>query len=132
MSSVNLLCNTVSIIKNGQLSLMREVVVPYSVLVVNFLQVLKDEGYILDVTVKEKRENIKVVCVGLKYYRGKRVIGDIKVVSKPSRKVYWRVRDFKNLYNGLGTFILSTSKGILPSYKAHKMNLGGEVLCSVF
>ncbi|MBQ4874896.1 MAG: 30S ribosomal protein S8 [Rickettsiaceae bacterium H1] len=132
MTSFNLFSNAVSIIKNGQKSLLREVSFPFSNLVFNFLNVLKEEGYIETVETKEIRKGVKVIFVRLKYYKGRVVIADIRVISKPSKRVYWSVNQFKEFYNGLGMFVISTSAGIFPAYKASKMNIGGEVLCALF
>ena len=132
MTSFNLLADSVSIIKNGQNSFMREVRVPFSNLILNFLNVLKEEGYIGDVQVQELRKGVQFIFVKLKYYRGRSLIVSINVISKPSRRIYWTVDKFKEFYNGLGMFVISTSRGVLPVYKASKINVGGEVLCSIF
>lgn len=132
MTSFNLFANSVSIINNGQVSYIREVILPFSNLIMGFISILKDEGYIESFFTKEKNNKQLVICVELKYYDNVGVISDMLVISKPSRRVYWSVKKFKKFYNGLGMFILSTSSGVLPMYKAVKMNLGGEVLCGVF
>ncbi len=132
MTSFNLLSDTISIIKNGQSSYMSKVSIPFSKFIYNFLLVLQDEGYIKDVQVQEVTNVIKRIVVTLKYYRGKSVISDFKVVSKPSKRIYWSVQDFKSFYGGLGLFVISTSRGVLPINQAREQNVGGEVLCGIF
>ena len=132
MTSVNLFADSVSIVRNGQSAFMRSVNVPFSNLILNFFNVLKDEGYVGDVTIKEVRRNIRIIAIQLKYYKSKVVISDMRIISKPSRRVFWSVDKFKDFYSGLGMFVLSTPNGVLPVYKAQKLNVGGEVLCAVF
>ncbi len=132
MTSFNFFADSVSMIRNAQNSFLREVSVPFSKLIFNFLCVLKNEGYIHDVAVKSLRTGVKVIVVALKYYKNNIVIRDIRVISKPSRRVYWTVKNFAEFYNGLGLFIMSTSSGVMPSYKARAGGIGGEVLCAVF
>ena len=132
MTSFNFVSNTISAMKNGHLSGRTKVFVPFSKFIYKFLLVLKDEGYISEVSLEETDSAIKRIIISLKYYRNKGVISDIKVVSKPSRRVYWSVKEFKSFYGGLGLFIISTSRGILSINEARKQNIGGEVLCGIF
>jgi small subunit ribosomal protein S8 len=53
-------------------------------------------------------------------------------VSKPGRRVYSKIKDLPKVYNGLGISVLSTPKGVLSDQEARQMNVGGEVLCTVF
>jgi small subunit ribosomal protein S8 len=60
------------------------------------------------------------------------VIRRIKRISKPGRRVYSRARDLTPVLNGLGIFVISTSRGVLSDREARQRNLGGEVLCEVW
>ncbi len=95
-------------------------------------QILLDEGYINSFTVVEdgKQGVIKVV---LKYTANKTsAISGIKRVSKPGLRIYSNVEDMPKVMKGLGTAIISTSKGIMTDKEARKANVGGEVLAYIW
>jgi small subunit ribosomal protein S8 len=97
-------------------------------------KLLKDEGYIKDYRV-EQRENVpyKTLVVELKFGRNrKRVLTDLKRVSKPGRRVYARKDRLPRVLGGLGTAILSTSTGLITSRQAAEKGVGGEVIAFVW
>ena len=106
--------------------------VPYSKLRVNVLETMKREGYIKDIQINEIDKAKKSINVELKYLKGEPVIQEMKRISKPGRRVFSPIQDLPLHYNGLGTYILSTSKGILSDQEAREKNIGGEVLCNLF
>lgn len=53
-------------------------------------------------------------------------------ISKPGCRSYFKYKNLAKAYNGLGIYIISTSKGVMTDYNAHKLKIGGEVLCRVF
>lgn len=96
------------------------------------LKILADKGYIESFNVVEEN-NKKFINVVLKYDdRGRSVINELKRVSKPGRRVYQGKDEIKRFKNGYGTIIVSTSKGVLSNDEAHKIGVGGEVLCTVW
>lgn len=120
-------------IRNGQSAKLGAVNIPYSKFKEEILKVILDEGYIRSYKVNGEVVSEKQLAVSLKYLRdGKPVIQEIHKVSKPGRRVYSPVSDFKGYYNGLGVVILSTSKGIMTEANAKKSGIGGEVICKVF
>ena len=104
----------------------------YSKMNVNILEVLKGEGYIRTYKVTPIREGVSGITVELKYYEGSPVIQKIDRISKPGRRSYASIQDLPRPSNGLGIYVLSTSKGILSDSAARKLNAGGEILCRVF
>lgn len=96
------------------------------------LAVLKDEGYILGFKREKVREGIDKIIVDLKYFEGLPAIKELKRSSKPGRRMYSPIQDLKKNHHGLGTVVLSTSKGVLSDAKAREMNVGGEVLFEIF
>lgn len=106
--------------------------IPGSKIKVEIAKVMKNEGYIRNYKfMKDGKQG--VLRIYLKYKDDQtHVIHEILRISKPSRRVYVNARDVKPVYNGLGTAILSTSKGILTDKQARKENVGGEVLCNIF
>ncbi|MGB2437152.1 MAG: 30S ribosomal protein S8, partial [Candidatus Puniceispirillales bacterium] len=90
------------------------------------------EGYIRDYSSVEMRPGIYELKIELKYHEGLPVISEIKRVSRPGRRVYSKIKDLGQIYNGLGISILSTPRGVLSDLEAREANVGGEVLCRVF
>ncbi|WCR58249.1 30S ribosomal protein S8 [Wolbachia endosymbiont of Ctenocephalides felis wCfeJ] len=118
-------------IRNAQLAMHKTTRVLFSKVNSSILKILKDEGYILDYQ-KEVVGNIPSFVVKLKYCERLPVISDIVRVSKPGCRCYSKYKDIARAYNGLGIFIISTSKGVMTDYNAHKLKVGGEILCRVF
>lgn len=122
----------ISCIKNGQMARKSNVVFSLSKLKKDVLGLLKKEGYIKDFKVVKEKDDFEKLNVELSYYEGKPVIKDIKVLSKPGRRMYCKVDDIPRIYNGLGMIILSTPKGIIFDYEAKQLNVGGELLLKIF
>lgn len=93
------------------------------------LDVLQSEGFI---EAYQNQEDGHMTDVKLRYTDGQPCIKRIERVSKPGRRVYSQVRDFKPYFNGLGVNVLSTSRGVMSDYEAIKHNIGGEILFRVF
>ena len=95
-------------------------------------QVLKDEGFIADVS-EEQDGSTAVLRITLKYVDGKvPVVSGLKRISKPGLRVYARKTDIPRVLGGLGVVIVSTSQGIMTGAQARKAQLGGEVLAYVW
>ena len=94
--------------------------------------ILVEKGYIESCNVVEDGVK-KTINVVLKYdENGKTVINELKRISKPGRRVYKPASEIKRFKNGYGTIIVSTSKGVISNDKAMELNVGGEVLCTVW
>ncbi|WP_333023713.1 30S ribosomal protein S8 [Wolbachia endosymbiont of Pentidionis agamae] len=118
-------------IRNAQLAMHKKTKVLFSKINLSILGILKEEGYIVDYS-KESKGNVSCLIVKLKYYNNSPVVTNIARVSKPGQRYYCKSKNVNKFYNGLGIFILSTSKGIMTDYSARELKVGGEVLCSVF
>lgn len=93
--------------------------------------VLKSEGYITDFDV-EAVGNKSSLRVKLKYGpHGEQIIRRIKRVSKPGCRVYTNAHDVPRPLQGLGTVIVSTSKGVMSGRQARAEHIGGEVVATV-
>jgi small subunit ribosomal protein S8 len=104
----------------------------FSKIVESIVKILQEKGYIENYSIVEDG-NKKFINVVLKYDdKGYTVINELKRVSKPGRRVYKPTADIKAFKNGYGTIIVSTSKGVIDNNQAHKLGLGGEILCSVW
>ena len=99
---------------------------------------LQDEGYIqgyriVEETVPGGRHPSQVIRLFLKYGpRGERVISGLERISRPGRRVYAGVDDVPAVLGGLGTAILTTSRGVMTGRAARQAGVGGEVLCNVW
>jgi small subunit ribosomal protein S8 len=112
---------------------------PASKLKVEIARILRDEGYIqdykeLDVPAERAgRAPRRVIRIVLKYGpRGERVITGLQRISRPGRRVYLGVSDVPPVLGGLGTNILTTSRGVMTGRAARQAGVGGEVLCNVW
>ena len=132
MSLSDPIANFLTSIRNGQLSMNKVIVVSYSYVIHAILQILLSEGYIDGFTEKSKNSNIKFFEVKLKYYNGIPVINQIARISKPGKRSYCSAKNMPKFYNGLGLYIVSTSKGIMSDCNARKSGVGGEILCGIF
>ena len=103
---------------------------------VEIARILENEGYIQGFKVLEPEAGQRVQAelrVMLKYGpRGERVITGIERVSRPGRRVYFGRDDVPEVLAGLGTSILTTSRGVMTGREAVKAGVGGEVLCNVW
>ncbi len=93
-------------------------------------RVLKEEGYIKDYAI-DTASSKPMLNIVLKYYNGKPVIETLCRVSKPGRRVYRKLNDMPIVNAGLGITIVSTSKGVMTVKSARKMQIGGEIVCTV-
>ncbi|MDR1375720.1 MAG: 30S ribosomal protein S8 [Holosporaceae bacterium] len=118
-------------LKNASRRYFESVEVPSSRIKAGILRVLEKEGYINGFE-EMKQEGRSVLRVSLRYYDGKSVIKELDKVSKPSRRVYSKLKKIGSVHNGFGIYVLSTSRGVMSDSEAKESNVGGEVLCRVF
>ena len=132
MQSTDIIADLLTRIRNANTAKHDSVEIPASNMKKAICQILLDEGYIKNFTVTEggKQGMIKVV---LKYGGGKTpVISGLKRVSKPGWRIYSDVENMPKVMKGLGTAIISTSKGIMTDREARKEHVGGEVLAYIW
>ncbi|HLB85957.1 MAG TPA: 30S ribosomal protein S8 [Steroidobacteraceae bacterium] len=122
-------------IRNATQSRHPRVDMPLSRLKVEIAKILEAEGYIQGFKVVEPKagEPQGTLRVLLKYGpRGEKVISGIERISRPGRRVYIGVEEVPAVLGGLGTSILTTSRGVMTGRAARKAGVGGEVLCNVW
>jgi small subunit ribosomal protein S8 len=124
------IANMLTIIRNMQTRLGKEVTIPYSNMKFSIANVLKNEGYIKDFSVIPDN-SFKSILIYLKYYKGKAVIKHINRISSPGLRKYTSKDYLSNRSSKQGISIISTSKGIMSNIDAKKHNIGGEVICYV-
>ncbi|MBU4482924.1 MAG: 30S ribosomal protein S8 [Actinobacteria bacterium] len=120
-------------IRNGYIAKLDSVGIPYSKLKTEIARILDEEGYIRSYEIR-KDENVGgLIKIYLKYDKDKKsVITALKRISKPGLRVYAQKDEIPRVLGGLGTVILSTSKGVLTGTGAKKLGVGGEVICSIW
>jgi small subunit ribosomal protein S8 len=119
-------------IRNANRALHETCEMPSSGLKVEIARLLKEEGYVKDYRVK-KGETFDTLVIELKFGRNReRVITDLKRISKPGRRIYARKDRLPRVLGGMGTAILSTSRGVVTSRQAQELGIGGEVICFVW
>jgi len=119
-------------IRNGIMASYDKVEVPCSKIKINIVKVLIFEGYIRNYKIiKDNKQGIIVIY--LKYNEDKSpVIKGLERMSKPSCRIYSRCKKIPRVLNGLGINVISTSKGVMADREARKMEIGGEIICSVW
>ena len=124
-------------IRNGVNAKQAKIDMPASKLKAEVARILVEEGYLHGFKVlDEKNEHgspRKAIRLFLKYGpHGERVITGVQRVSRPGRRVYFGRDDVPTVLGGLGTSILTTSRGVMSGREAVKAGVGGEVLCNVW
>ena len=117
-------------IRNGQERLKREVSMPSSKMKLAVANILQEEGYITGVSVSEDKAK-PVLTVQLKYFEDKPVIEMLRRVSSPGLRRYSPGDKLPKVYGGLGTAIISTSRGVMTDRSARQLGIGGEIICVV-
>ncbi|MEK7151289.1 MAG: 30S ribosomal protein S8 [Patescibacteria group bacterium] len=129
------IANMLNQIKNAQLRGYPEVVLPFSNIKFEIANILKNNNFVSEVEKKKKKtkkSEFNVLAIGLKYNDGVGAISDIKLVSKPSRRMYSGKNDIHKIKNGYGISVMSTSRGIMSGDDAKKVGVGGEMLFEVW
>jgi small subunit ribosomal protein S8 len=122
-------------IRNAQLAGHRIVEIPASNLKKRLTEILYDQGYILKYTFEDKSDtNYQgLIKIALKYDAStkKPVIRELVRVSKPGLRKFSGASEIPRVINGLGTMIVSTSRGVMTDKQAREQNVGGELLCYI-
>lgn len=119
-------------IRNASTAKHPNVDVPASNMKKAICRILVEEGYVKNVQVIEDKKQ-GVIRITLKYQEnGSPVIAGLRRVSKPGLRIYSGSEEMPKVMRGLGTAIISTSKGIMTDKAARKENVGGEVLAFVW
>lgn len=123
------------VIKNAQAAKKEQAILPFSRMKLAIARVLKDSEFIAGYEKKAKKiknSEHDFLYITLKYEDNQGAISDVKLVSKPSRRMYMGAKDIRPVRSGYGIGILSTSKGIMSSIEAKKSGLGGEIICEIW
>lgn len=118
-----------TVLRNASSANKETCAVQYSKIRESIARILKEEGYIEDFA---RINDGKQLEVRLKYVNNNAAITGIQRYSKPGRRLYYGYREIPRVLGGLGTSILTTSRGLLNDREARRQKVGGEILCNIW
>jgi small subunit ribosomal protein S8 len=119
-------------LRNATMARHDKMTLPASRLKVEVVKVLKEEGFVADYVLHERKPQSELTVM-LKYGPNREsVISGIRRISKPGLRRYVSVGKLPRVRGGTGISILSTSRGVMSDGEARKQNVGGELICSVY
>jgi small subunit ribosomal protein S8 len=126
-------------IRNAVTAKHTRVDMPASRIKADIARILQDEGYISgfklleDAAAGAPANPGRTLRLFLKYGpHGEKLITGVQRISRPGRRVYFGRDDVPEVLAGLGTSILTTSRGVMTGRAAVKAGVGGEVLCNIW
>ena len=131
MSLSDPISNFLTNIRNAMQATKETVDIPASNLIATILGIFKADGYIEDFRLM-KTNSQGTYKVYLKYVNKTPAIIGLKRVSKPGLRVYADRFKVPRVLNGLGTAVISTSKGVISDKEARKLKVGGEIICYIW
>ena len=132
MSMTDPIADMLTRVRNASSARHEVVEIPASRMKLEIARLMRDQGYISKYEVKPAAVG-EILVITLKYAKNReRVISGIKRVSKPGRRIYARKDTLPKVLGGLGTAIISTSRGLVTSAEAGKLGVGGEVICFIW
>ena len=130
MSMTDPIADMLTRIRNAQKARLEEVAMPASRMKADIARVMKEFGYIADFAVDEAARSMTLT---LRYTAaGEPVIRGLRRYSRPGLRRYCGATEIPMVLGGLGHSIISTSRGVMAGRQARKLNLGGEVLCTIW
>lgn len=119
-------------LRNAQRAGHRRVDIPASKIKRAMTKILVDKGFVNKfIDIEDGKQGVLRLFLKYDAY-GQPVIKELKRISKPGLRKYCASDDIPKSYSGLGVVIMSTSKGVMTDKEARKLNVGGEILCSVY
>lgn len=119
-------------IRNANTVAKQDVAMPSTKVLVEIARVLQEEGYIEGYVVNDTKPQ-KTLVITLKYGpKRARTIKGIKRISKPGLRKYAAAADLPRVLGGLGTAVVSTSKGMMCDRDARKAGVGGEIIAYIW
>ncbi len=119
-------------VRNANSAGKQTVSMPSSKKLVEIARIMQEEGYIqgYDVEASDPRDTLVIT---LKYGEKKaRTIRGLKRISKPGLRIYAGKDELPRVLGGLGTAVISTSKGVMTDRDARKAGIGGEVIAYIW
>lgn len=123
-------------IKNAYLVKKDRVVIPFSNQKYEMAKILEQKGFIAAARKKKKirktgKEEL-LLDLKLKYENNEPALENVKLVSRPSRRIYLKKDEIRPVKDGFGVLIISTSRGVVSGEEAKKMGVGGQAIAEVW
>jgi small subunit ribosomal protein S8 len=119
-------------IRNAIQARHESVLVPHSKLKLAIAKILKEQGYVRDYDLPRGHAH-PTLRIHMAYREGRQpAISGLKRVSKPGLRIYVGKGEIPRVYGGIGTAIISTSRGVMTGREAWRLGVGGELLCYVW
>ena len=119
-------------IRNAAKARLDQCVIPHSRLKESIAVILKNEGYVGDISTGTDVQGHKTLIVQMKYVAGVPAFTGITRVSTPGRRLYFKYSEIPRVLNGLGIGIVSTSRGLMKDADCRRNKAGGELVCNVW
>ena len=132
MAVTDSIADMLTIIRNGSFAKKDVVEVKSSKLSEEILNIFKREHFISNYKlIKDDKQGI--LRVYMKYSKdGSPAILGIKRISRPGLRMYKKAEELPKVYGGLGSAVVSTSKGLMTDNQARDQRIGGEILCYIW
>ena len=132
MSQTDPIADFLTRIRNGLHADLDDVVMPASTFKAELARILREQGYIEDYSVEPGRVG-RLLRVRLKYTENRQpVISGLQRVSKPGRRAYVAAGTVPKVQGGMGTTIVSTSRGVMTGHDCTREGVGGELVAKVW
>ena len=132
MSMTDPIADFLTRIRNGLSADHETVDIPASKFKIELARIMREQGYITDYSTEPGRVG-DVLRVRLKYTEDRKpVISGMKRVSKPGRRTYVDSSHIPKVQGGMGTTIVSTSRGLMTGHEARRAGVGGEVVAYIW
>lgn len=118
-------------VRNSTQAQKLEMFVPYSKMKNEIIRILKEEGYITDFALDTTAAHPRIKITNKISNRTSAITG-LKRVSRPGLRRYVGADEIPRVLGGMGTAILSTSRGVMSGREAKKQKVGGELLAFVW
>ena len=122
-------------LRNAAKAQHHDVSIPSSKLKRELARILKEQGYIEDYSIQAPAAGrpSEQITITLKYTRDRKpVISGIERVSRPGQRTYVDHAHIPRIQGGMGTAIISTSRGVMTGHEARQEGVGGEVVAKVW
>jgi small subunit ribosomal protein S8 len=132
MSMTDPIADLLTRIRNGLHADRDDVEMPASTFKAEVARILREQGYIEDFAVEPARVG-RTLRVQLKYTEDRKpVIQGIERLSRPGRRHYVEAGTVPKVQGGMGTTIISTSRGVMTGHEARRAGIGGELVAKVW
>ncbi len=131
--TIDRVSNMLSSIKNASMSKKQAIEVIHTKKCENVAKVLLDKQFLTDVKVFKPKDNpFKMMRLELSKDGKIFNLSEVKIISKPGRRIYRKSDDLGKSKGGFGIFVVSTNRGIVDGETARKKKLGGELICEIY